>query len=143
MLGRGDVMTKSPEEVGELDWRDIGKVQPELLEAIAFTFPLSQSRVTYKTDEFTSVCPWTNLPDFASVKIEYYPQELLIELKSLKYYLTSYRNVGILQEEVVNSILLDLRNLTDPLTMTVEAWFRERGGIETHVIARYPHEAIT
>ena len=136
-------MAKTPREEGEIEWYDIGKIQPELLETIAFTFPLSQSRVTYKTDEFTSVCPWTNLPDFACLKIEYCPHELLIELKSLKYYLTSYRNVGILQEEVVNRILLDLRNLINPLLMMVEAWFRERGGIETHVIVRYPHEATT
>lgn len=136
-------MAKTPREEGEIEWHDLGRIQPELLEAIAFTFPLSQSSVTYKTDEFTSVCPWTNLPDFARLKIEYCPHELLIELKSLKYYLTSYRNVGILQEEVVNRILLDLRNLINPLFMTVEAWFRERGGIETHAIVRYPHETIT
>ena len=78
------------------------------------------------------------MPDFARLRIEYGPQALLIELKSLKYYLTSFRNVGILQEEVVNQILEDLRRLINPAFMVVEAWFNERGGIETHVVATYP-----
>lgn len=120
------------------EWHDKGKIQPELLESIPFTFPRSNSKVTYTTEEFTSVCPWTNLPDFARLRIEYGPQELLIELKSLKFYLTSYRSVGILQEEVVNQILQDLKSLSSPTFMVVEAWFNERGGIETHVVATYP-----
>ena len=120
------------------EWQDAGKIQPELLEPIPFTFPNSNSKVTYTTEEFTSVCPWTNLPDFARLRIEYGPQASLIELKSLKYYLTSFRNVGILQEEVVNQILEDLISLINPTFMVVEAWFNERGGIETHVVATHP-----
>ena len=65
-------------------------------------------RLSYETDEFTAVCPWTGLPDFAKLIIKYVPESSLVELKSLKYYLTSYRNVGILQEHAVNRILKDL-----------------------------------
>jgi 7-cyano-7-deazaguanine reductase len=60
-----------------------------------------------------------------------------VELKSLKYYLTSYRNVGILQEHAVNHILQDLAQLLQPVSMVVEAEYRERGGIKTRVVARY------
>jgi len=93
--------------------------------------------VVYDTEEFTFVCPWTGLPDFARLVIRYIPARSLVELKSLKYYLTSYRNVGILQEHAVNRILQDLVQLLDPVSMVVEAEYRERGGIKTRAVARY------
>ena len=89
-------------------------IQPEdaidtaVLEAVPFDYPESATEVVYETDEFTFVCPWTGLPDFARLVIRYLPHQSLVELKSLKYYLTSYRNVGILQEHTVNRILQDL-----------------------------------
>ena len=102
-----------------------------VLETIAFEYPESLTEVVYETDEFTAVCPWTGLPDFARLTIKYVPEDSLVELKSLKYYLTSYRNVGILQEHAVNRILKDLVELLQPLSMVVEAEYRERGGIKT------------
>ena len=96
----------------------------------------------YETDEFTFVCPWTGLPDFARLLIKYMPDRTLVELKSLKYYLTSYRNVGILQEHAVNRILDDLVVLLRPVFMTVEAEYRERGGLKTTATARYEQEKI-
>lgn len=69
--------------------------------------------------------------------IRYIPVHSLVELKSLKYYLTSYRNVGILQEHAVNRILQDLVKLLQPVSMSIEAEYRERGGIKTKAIARY------
>lgn len=108
-----------------------------VLEAIPFDFPDSATEVVYETEEFTFVCPWTGLPDFARLVIRYVPDRSLIELKSLKYYLTSFRNVGILQEHAVNRILRDLVSLLAPVSMTVEAEYRERGGMKTRATAKY------
>jgi len=104
-----------------------------VLEAIPFDYPGSATEVVYETPEFTAVCPWTGLPDFANLVIKYVPDKTLVELKSLKYYLTSYRNVGILQEHAVNRILNDLVELLKPVSMTIEAEYNERGGIKTQV----------
>ena len=109
----------------------------DVLEAIPFDYPDSATEVVYETDEFTFVCPWTGLPDFARLVLRYLPRHSLVELKSLKYYLTSYRNVGILQEHAVNHILQDLVQLLQPVSMVVEAEYRERGGIKTKAVARY------
>ncbi|MFC1966428.1 preQ(1) synthase [Chloroflexota bacterium] len=111
-----------------------------VLEAMPFEYPDSTTEVVYETDEFTFVCPWTGLPDFARLLIRYLPDRSLVELKSLKYYLTSYRNVGILQEHAVNRILQDLVKLLQPVSMTVEAEYRERGGIKTKAVARWERE---
>ncbi|HJM36971.1 MAG: NADPH-dependent 7-cyano-7-deazaguanine reductase QueF [Dehalococcoidales bacterium] len=108
-----------------------------ILEAIPFDYPDSATEVVYETDEFTAVCPWTGLPDFARLVMSYVPGCSLVELKSMKYYLTSYRNVGILQEHAVNCILRDLVALLKPVSMTVEVEYRERGGIKTTAVARY------
>lgn len=115
-------------------------IDREVLEAITFAYPGSATEVTYETEEFTCVCPWTGLPDFAHLWLRYLPDRYLVELKSLKYYLTSYRNVGILQEHAVNRILQDLVQLIQPLSMTVEASFRERGGLKTRAVAKYERE---
>ncbi|MFH1032790.1 MAG: preQ(1) synthase [Chloroflexota bacterium] len=101
------------------------------------SYPDSKTEVVYETDEFTAVCPWTGLPDFARLKISYIPDQSLVELKSLKYYLTSYRNVGTLQEHAVNRILQDLVELIKPVSMVVEAEYKERGGINTKAVAKW------
>jgi len=115
-------------------------IDRDVLETIPYDYPDSATEVVYETDEFTFVCPWTGLPDFAQLVIRYLPHHSLVELKSLKYYLTSYRNVGILQEHAVNRILNDLVGLLDPASMVVEANFKERGGLKTRAVARYPKE---
>ncbi|MAF85768.1 MAG: NADPH-dependent 7-cyano-7-deazaguanine reductase QueF [Dehalococcoidales bacterium] len=111
-----------------------------VLETVSFDYPGSATEVVYDTEEFTSVCPWTGLPDFARLVIRYIPGRFLVELKSLKYYLTSYRNVGILQEHAVNRILQDLVQLLDPVSMVVEAEYRERGGMKAKAVASYQKE---
>jgi 7-cyano-7-deazaguanine reductase len=108
-----------------------------VLEKIPFDYASSATEVVYETEEFTCVCPWTGLPDFGKLTIRYVPNKSLIELKSLKYYLTSYRNVGIIQEHAVNLILKDLVKLVKPLSMTVEAEYRERGGIKSYATAKW------
>ena len=111
-----------------------------VLETVPFDYPGSATEVTYETDEFTFVCPWTSLPDFARLVIRYIPARSLVELKSLKYYLTSYRNVGILQEHAVNRILKDLVQLLQPVSMVIEADYKERGGLRTRAVAKYDRE---
>ena len=117
------------------DIDSVKSIDTGVLERIAFDYPGSATAVTYETDEFTAVCPWTGLPDFAKLRITYTPGKWLVELKSLKYYLTSFRNVGILQEHAVNRVLQDLSTLLTPESMTVEAWYKDRGGISTHAAA--------
>lgn len=108
-----------------------------VLEALPFEYVGSSTEVVYLTDEFTSVCPWTGLPDFARLTITYVPDARLVELKSLKYYLTSFRSVGILQEHVVNRVLNDLVKLLQPVSMRIEADYNDRGGIKTKATAKY------
>ena len=89
------------------------------------------------TDEFTAVCPWTGLPDYGTLLISYVPSRSCIELKSLKYYLLSYRDVGIVQEHAVNRILKDLTALCQPRSMKVTLDYKIRGGIHTAVTVEY------
>jgi 7-cyano-7-deazaguanine reductase len=87
--------------------------------------------------EFTSVCPKTGLPDFGEIRIAYVPDELCIELKSLKLYLVEFRNQGIFYEQATNQILDDLVAACRPRRMTVVGDFTPRGGISTAVTAAY------
>jgi 7-cyano-7-deazaguanine reductase len=88
--------------------------------------------------EFTSVCPKTGLPDFGVITIRYTPRKLCLELKSLKEYLQSYRNLAIFQENIVNQVLEDVVRWAKPVWAEVKGDFRPRGGISTVVIARWP-----
>ena len=88
--------------------------------------------------EFTSVCPKTGLPDFGRLTIRYMPRKRCMELKSLKEYLFTYRNLGIFQENIANQVLNDVVKATDPEWALVVGDFRPRGGISTIVEAFYP-----
>jgi 7-cyano-7-deazaguanine reductase len=88
--------------------------------------------------EFTSVCPKTGLPDFGVLTIRYCPRETCLELKSLKEYLFTYRNLGIFQENIVNQVLNDVVKACNPVWAVVKGDFRPRGGISTIVEATYP-----
>ena len=93
--------------------------------------------IRISTPEFTCLCPVTGQPDFADIGIEYVPDRLCVELKSLKLYLWSYRDEGAFHEDVTNRILDDLVEATRPVEMTVEGDFLVRGGIHTVVTATY------
>jgi len=121
----------------QLDIQNEEAIDFAVLEAIPFDYPGSATEVVYETEEFTFVCPWTGLPDFARLVIRYVPDHSLVELKSLKYYLISYRSVGILQEHAVNRILQDLVQLLEPLSMVIEADYKVRGGLRTKATSRY------
>jgi len=94
--------------------------------------------VTIEVPEFTSVCPRTGLPDFGALKIRYMPKRWCVELKSLKFYLNGYRNVGIFQENAVNRVLKDFVAAVKPVWAVVNGDFNARGGLKTVVEARYP-----
>lgn len=93
----------------------------------------TEAWTTLETDEFTTLCPFSGLPDFAKLTIRYKPNGKVVEHKSLKLYLISFRNVGILQEEAVEQVYRDLFNLLKPSALTVRAEFKARGGISNIV----------
>ena len=99
--------------------------------------PARDYTITIRCPEFTSVCPRTNQPDFGEITIEYCPDKLCIELKSLKFYMQSYRNRGIFYEALTNEILEDLSLACKPRWMKVTSRFSPRGGITTEVAAEY------
>ena len=94
-------------------------------------------QVRFECPEFTCVCPKTGQPDFATIRIRYFPRDLCVELKSLKLYLWSYREVGAFHEAVTNKILDDLVAATNPVFLEVEGDFMVRGGIHTVVVVRH------
>ncbi|MBM4166382.1 MAG: NADPH-dependent 7-cyano-7-deazaguanine reductase QueF [Ignavibacteria bacterium] len=87
--------------------------------------------INIDTNEFTAVCPFSGLPDFATIKVNYIPKKDIIELRSFKYYLLSYRTVGIYQEHLVNHILNDLVQCCKPKWLEVIADYNIRGGVHT------------
>ena len=100
--------------------------------------PERDYEIRFECPEFTCLCPRTGQPDFATIRIRYVPDARCVELKSLKLYLWSYRDVGAFHEAVTNSILDDLVAATAPRRLTVEADFYVRGGIHTVVEASHP-----
>jgi 7-cyano-7-deazaguanine reductase len=109
------------------------------LEAIDNPHPGRNYTVTCETPEFTCVCPKTGQPDFATITIEYVPNEKIVELKSLKLYLWSYRNEGAFHEDVTNRIHNDLVAALAPTSMTVTTDWLVRGGIHTVVKVSHPN----
>ena len=113
-------------------------VESEVLDPLAYGYSGKRDiDITIEQPEFTSVCPMTGLPDYGTITIEYRPNKLIVELKSLKFYLMQYRNVGIYYEHLVNRILDDLTNSLKPKTLTVTGNFTARGGITTKAVAVY------
>lgn len=110
------------------------------LETFPNRHPGRHYTVTLETDEFTCVCPMTGQPDFATLTIRYIPDERIVESKSLKLYLWSYRNEGVFHEHVTNLILDDLVAALDPVMCEVRGVFNVRGGIGLTVEARYEKE---
>ena len=95
--------------------------------------------ITISIPEYTSICPRTGLPDFGTITIHYLPDKRCLELKSLKYYILAYRNLGIFYENAVNRILQDVVRACRPKWATVRGEFTTRGGMHTTVEARHPH----
>lgn len=125
MLGRSDAkLPASPTEAR--------------LETFQNPAPNRNYRIHFETDDFTSVCPVTGQPDFAQIDIDYVPDRLCVESKSLKFYLASYRNEHAFNEAVTNRILDDFVKACSPRQATITAQFSARGGIALTVRAEYP-----
>ena len=114
--------------------RTIPFIGPEAIDvAVMETFQYEgpDQEIVTETREFSAVCPYSGLPDFAMLRINYVPSNRCIELKSLKYYVTSYRNVGIFQEHATARIAEDLFRLLEPQMLVVTTVYNTRGGFDT------------
>ena len=98
-------------------------------------------RITIEIPEFTSVCPKTGLPDFGKLTLTYQPDQLCLELKSFKYYVLAYRDLGIFYENVVNRMLADIVRTIDPVEAEIVGEFTPRGGLHSTVTATHRRSA--
>ena len=110
---------------------------PEVLEAFENRHQENDYWVRFNCPEFTSLCPITGQPDFAEIRISYIPDKRMVESKSLKLYILSFRNHGDFHEDCVNTIMKDLIKLMDPRYIEVTGFFTPRGGISIHPYANY------
>ena len=131
-------MSKQSEKKVNCNIKTPDTVKSDLLITIDYKYnKVRDIDITIQQPEFTSVCPMTGLPDFGCITIRYIPNNKVVELKSLKFYMLQYRNVGIFYEHVVNDILNDLVEVLDPKWMEVAGNFTARGGIATKVAVEY------
>ncbi|HOT46727.1 MAG TPA: preQ(1) synthase [Spirochaetota bacterium] len=109
------------------NFEDENSIRDNFLETIDYDG--NPQEITYETDEFSAVCPFSGLPDIGRVVMVYVPDRKLVELKSLKYYFVSFRNVGIYQEAATNRIYNDLYRCLKPKYLMVKTVYNVRGGI--------------
>lgn len=126
---------------GRIIARRANAIDTDCLLAFDYEYRDQPSEVSIDTDEFTALCPWTDLPDYGTLTIIYMPRDVCVELKSLKYYLLSYRDVCIVQEHAANSILKDLVSLCRPRNMKVVLNYKIRGGLHTSVTVKYRYHS--
>ena len=107
------------------------------LDTFAYKYKGKEIKISFTCPEFTAICPFSDFPDFATIKIEYVPNELCIELKSLKLYINSFRSAKIFHEHVINRIRDDLVAACDPVALDIEGDFNIRGNIKTVIRASY------
>ncbi len=135
-------MAKSIEAAGRAQGRlridGYEAIDAACLETFPYESPGTDLTVDIETDEFTAVCPWSGLPDFGKVTIRYLPKTKVLELKSLKLYLLSYRTVGIYQEHAASRMLDDLIKVVEPQWIEIVLDYKVRGGIHTVCKARWP-----
>lgn len=113
------------------------ELDTSILEVFPYEYPKREINVEYKTHEFTSVCPYSGLPDFATLTISYTPDKNCLELKSLKYYLYAFRQVRMFNEHIVNKLIEDLSKVAKPKKMKIVGEFTNRGGMFNTVTAEY------
>ncbi|MFY9558407.1 MAG: preQ(1) synthase [Blastocatellia bacterium] len=109
---------------------------PEL-DTFEYMYKGKQINISFNCPEFTAICPFSDFPDFATIKIDYVPYERCVELKSLKLYINAFRSVKIFHEHVVNRILEDFVRACDPVAVDIEGDFNIRGNIKTVIRAAY------
>jgi len=126
-----------------LDIRSTPREEMELypLDTFPYEFSGREIKISFEIPEFTAICPFSDFPDFATIRLDYVPNELCVELKSLKLYINSFRNVKIFHEHVINIILEDFVKACDPLSVEIEGDFHVRGNIKTVVRAKYVRDS--
>ena len=125
--------------IQDLDIRSTPREEMDLapLDAFAYEYPGSEIWIDFEIPEFTAICPFSDFPDFAIIRLRYVPNRRCIELKSLKMYINSFRNIKVFHEHVINIILNDFVEACDPLKVEIEGDFHVRGNIKTVVRANY------
>ena len=128
-----------PENLQNLDIKPTPREEMSLyeLDTFAYEFVGREIWVEFEMPEFTAICPFSDFPDFAIIRLKYMPNERCIELKSLKLYINSFSEVKIFHEHVINLILEDFVAACDPLKVEIEGDFHVRGNIKTVVRASY------
>ena len=124
-----DILEVFPYRMKRVDFKEDGDSHCEIIEDNEATI-LNQV-VKYETDELSALCPYSGLPDIAKLIVTYIPKNSVLELKSFKYYLLSYREVGIYQEHLTQEIYKDLKIVLEPQFLEVETVYNIRGGIDT------------
>jgi 7-cyano-7-deazaguanine reductase len=131
--------TLPPPNQQGLDIRSTPRAEMNLypLDTFPYEYKGREIRIRFELPEFTCVCPFSDFPDFATLRLEYVPDERCVELKSLKLYINSFRDVKVFHEHVVNIILEDFVAACAPLEVHLEGDFNVRGNIKTVVSAKY------
>jgi len=124
-----NILETFPYRMKEVIFKESGDSHCEITEDLSIEH--IEQKVVYKTSELSALCPYSGLPDQAELIIEYIPNEKVLELKSFKYYLMSFREVGIYQEHLTQRIYKDLRNILSPKSIKIETIYNTRGGIDT------------
>ncbi|HEU4391594.1 MAG TPA: preQ(1) synthase [Blastocatellia bacterium] len=119
------------------------EIKPYPLDTFEYKYSGQDINISFTCPEFTAICPFSDFPDFATIKIDYVPNHRCVELKSLKLYINSFRSVKIFHEHVVNRILEDFVRACDPLSVELEGDFNVRGNIKTVIRASYRKDANT
>jgi 7-cyano-7-deazaguanine reductase len=125
-----------------LDIRSTAREEMNLfpLDTFKYEYAGREIWIDFEIPEFTAICPFSDFPDFAVIKLKYVPNERCIELKSLKLYINSFREIKVFHEHVINIILEDFIKACDPLQVEIEGDFHVRGNIKTIVRARFKKE---
>ena len=130
-----------PENLQNLDIRSTPREEMEMelypLDTFRYEFAGREIWIDFEIPEFTAICPFSDFPDFAVIRLKYVPNERCIELKSLKMYINSFREIKVFHEHVINIILDDFVTACDPLKVEIEGDFHVRGNIKTVVRASY------
>lgn len=134
-----DEINLPPTNQQNLDIRSHSREEMNLypLDSFKYEYAGREIWIDFEIPEFTAICPFSDFPDFAIIKLKYMPNERCIELKSLKLYINSFREIKVFHEHVINIILEDFVRACDPLKVEIEGDFHVRGNIKTVVRAKY------
>jgi 7-cyano-7-deazaguanine reductase len=134
-----DEVNLPPTNQQNLDIRSTAREEMNLfpLDTFRYEYAGREIWIDFEIPEFTAICPFSDFPDFAIIKLKYVPNQRCIELKSLKLYINSFREIKVFHEHVINIILEDFIKACDPLRVEIEGDFHVRGNIKTVVRASY------